>query len=305
MPVLIRAVKTPREHTTTLINDYCTAFDKACNRVPSPDDPDIIHEIRVSGRRLRTLLTLYRAFFDSKILYHWHQRIRAYTGTLGIAREYDGILAFLQELSHKKKFSRYTQILKLYGRYFHAKKTDLYRQLPADTAAFKKERVTRRILRTYQGHCLQKQDSLHAQVQKSIRKSAKKILAHSLTRTATIPRNKKLHRFRIEIKNFRYTLEIGARFYPARYTETIAVCIKLQNILGQIQDFHVWKKRMGTASIVLGKKGYTTDKQALGYRELTACKKLFSSYFKKKRARLYKKALKYSGKLSGRIRSFI
>lgn len=208
-------------------------------------DPDFIHQLRVSQRRLRALLKLFAPALPENFAGAWNARLRDNANRFGDARDLDVFHAELLEpvtpdgladpsamaaLSDTvraardaaRQFANHNLDMATQGRLLLAFTADLYR-LPlgslaaaADLRAFARLRLNR------------------------LRKRARRRAAAAATLEPT-----RLHALRIAFKLLRYGVEFFAPLFPARTTSRyLDGVVQAQTALGFLQDVDIAKQRL-------------------------------------------------------------
>lgn len=290
MPIHAPAVNRGQKKYEDLINQYCTAFADACDTIPSPENPEIIHKIRVCARRLRILLKLFDSLFPPAAARRWRMEIRDYTRMLGNAREYDCLIAFLNTLRTKREFLQQEKIIRKLYHYFKKANARIYFRIKKDAAVFKTKMIPQRIRDSFQTRREQKHALTNIDIQKNVRRSSKRIL-HALAGFKRSSKNSALHFLRIEIKKLRYVLEIAERIQPTAHYNAITLCAKDQDILGKIRDMHVWNKHIEDAFKRINEQVQPKKKNALSYHDLADGQKTLSRFLKVKHGQLCGKAM--------------
>ncbi len=218
-------------------------------------DPEPVHQTRVASRRLRAALGMFAECFDAKKTAAWRRRLRKLTRGLGIARDLDvqmmfveGVLAGLDAKDRGRRPGVERLLLRL-------------RQ--------DRDAVQRKVLRTLDG--LNKGDTLadmHGEVEKArfllrthdvplqspvvFERAAAHILRRKNELLAVEPALNDPqdihghHQVRIAAKRLRYTMEICAPVFGRQLDGAISAVKKVQSLLGDIHDCDVWVKDLGT-----------------------------------------------------------
>lgn len=66
-------------------------------KVKTNEDSEVLHKMRVSGRRLETVFKIYRRYFPKKEFKIHYQMLRKLLQSSGRVREYDIFISFLEE----------------------------------------------------------------------------------------------------------------------------------------------------------------------------------------------------------------
>ena len=225
--------------------------------------PDGIHDLRVSTRRLRAALDLWLEYAPGKKLDRCRKTLRKLGRRLGAVRESDMNLEQLSELARKR---------------------------PSDAAsiefvaASEARRRRRRAERLGKERARSDLSDLSAEIRSELEKalgsdaepaSLAAVARRELDRRVpplrglldaalTHPSAPDLHRFRIELKKFRYSVELCASAYDRRRLPRLLGRLKaLQDALGAAQDTRVLHERFAKERRELRKDGLSAAERAL------------------------------------------
>jgi CHAD domain-containing protein len=213
--------------------------------VREAEDIEFIHRMRVASRRIRSCLPLFEECFPSRKYKEWRKEIRNITRALREARDSDVQIAFLktyidklEEESLRPGVERF--LLRLRQR---------------------RERVQPRVIkaldRLFGGGVVEDMEKLCRKMRSGSRHAGtnspetyQNALVHITTRleeifdheaSVYIPENiEEHHAMRIAVKRLRYTMEVFSPLYEGELETQIAVCKKLQDMLGDLHDCDVW-----------------------------------------------------------------
>ncbi|MCZ7395956.1 MAG: CHAD domain-containing protein [Candidatus Methanoperedens sp.] len=211
--------------------------------VREAEDIEFIHRMRVASRRSRSCLPLFEECFPSGKYREWRKEIRNITRALREARDADVQIAFLKAYTEKLK----EESLRPGAQRFLLR----LRQ--------RRERVQPRVIKALDRLL---ESGVVEDMEKSCRKMRKgraevnspetyqKALVHITSRldeifaheaSVYIPENiKEHHAMRIAVKRLRYTMEVFSPLYEGELENQLAVCKKLQDVLGDLHDCDVW-----------------------------------------------------------------
>ena len=202
--------------------------------------------MRVASRRIRSYLPPFEECFPSKKYREWRKEIRNITRALREARDADVQIAFLKIYTEKLKEESFRPgaerfLLRLRQR---------------------RERVQPRVIkaldRLLESGVVEDMEKLCRRMRKGRRRQAsvnspdtyQKALVHITSRleeifaheaSVYIPENKEEHHaMRIAVKRLRYTMEVFSPLYEGELENQLAVCKKLQDMLGGLHDCDVW-----------------------------------------------------------------
>lgn len=228
------------------------------------EQPDAVHQVRVSARRLRSTLTAVRTVLDPDATLEAREELRWLGGELSVARDDEVALELLRRLA----------------------RTEPDELVLGPVAArlqqmqFQEERAgLDRALETLSGpRYLRLLDALHAMVadppftdragnrlepvlQEALRRSVRRLARHMATarRASSQDRHEALHAVRKAAKRVRYATEIAGSELPAA-KDVVRVAKRIQKVLGEVQDTVVTRelcRRLGVAAHAEGENGFT------------------------------------------------
>lgn len=206
----------------------------------SSHDPEFIHQLRVSQRRLRSLVRLFAPALPVEFVTDWQQRLRDNANSLGDARDLDVLcdeilapvagttpaeIAALARLTEHLNSARLAKRQETFDAFSPADQGRLL--LEYSTALH--ELPTNNLIGAADLHAFAalQLDGIHARVSKRY-KSARSLVLE------------KLHALRIALKGLRYGMEFFAPLMPAksvsRYLDSLT---RAQDALGFINDLDV------------------------------------------------------------------
>jgi CHAD domain-containing protein len=204
-------------------------------------DIEFIHRMRVASRRIRSCLPLFEECFPPKKYRQWRKNIRNITRALREARDADVQIAFLETYTEKLK----EESLRPGAQRFILRLRQRREKM--------QQRVIKAIDRLLESGVVEDIEKLCRKIQRGSVNSMEtyqKALVHITSRveeifahesSVYIPENiKEHHAMRIAVKRLRYTMEVFSPLYEGELENRIAVCKKLQDMLGDMHDCDVW-----------------------------------------------------------------
>jgi len=208
-------------------------------------DIEFIHRMRVASRRMRSCLPLFEECFPPKKYRQWRKEIRNITRALREARDADVHIAFLKTYIE----NLIEESLRPGAQRFLLRLRQRREQM--------QQRVIKAIDRLLESGVVEDIEKLCRKMRRGRRKADvnsletyQKALVHITSRldeifahesSVYIPENiKEHHAMRIAIKRLRYTMEVFSSLYEGELEDQIAVCKKLQDMLGDLHDCDVW-----------------------------------------------------------------
>jgi CHAD domain-containing protein len=193
-----------------------------------PEDPEAIHDLRVSIRRIVQAFKTFRELLDPGAIKHLRKRLRKLMDLCAAVRNCDVAITLLEEVG----LSASPSVSLLKKNRIEAA-AELRRRL-------KKERAKRQSAPDVRSHPKERDwkldRSLEANLQSFLPARARDFFDSGQAAISTQASYQRLHRFRLEAKRFRYTLELFERFYGSEMAQGSAVLKEFQDRLGAIND---------------------------------------------------------------------
>jgi triphosphatase len=205
--------------------------EEIASAVQHTDDPEAIHDLRVSIRRFMQCLHTFRGVFDPGPLKKLRRRLRKLMRRCGAVRTYDVALDVLREggITKGQTAARIAaarqEAEQTLGRYL--KKRNQWK-----TSTWN---LKLRAQSTARSDWNQKQD-LATNLRRILPQMAEEFFAAGNAAAAALDNSAALHRFRLHTKHFRYTLELFSPFYPEGLPQGLQALRGLQDRLGAIND---------------------------------------------------------------------
>jgi CHAD domain-containing protein len=221
---------------------YLVQWEQAAR---SSADIEGVHQIRVSFRRMRSAISLFRNAVSGEASNHWNEEMRWLAGQLGLARDLDVFIdETLNTLTGKLPLSGEEKLMELAighrDRVYRDEvcamlDSERYTRFKADFKSWCKEKA-------WEESCRNKKQqkrlgmNLVAYSRKLLDKQERRVLAagsHVDTNSAT-----EMHRLRIECKKLRYAAEFFRPVFAGMDT-FIGKMKGLQDLLGVMNDVAV------------------------------------------------------------------
>jgi len=257
-------------------------------------DIECIHKLRVTSRRIRAALSVFKSCFPKELQLRWRQEIRAITQSLGAARDLDVQILFLeqhlQSLSNAKDKNGIKYLLKEQRQHRAAIQPDVVAHLTQ-----LKESGVLEELREFCTKASSKDSpgfshtfTTYTTAQTHIRSRLADFfsLQEYVTQEDEI---KKHHQMRIAAKHLRYTMELFSSFYEDQLIWYITAIKQFQDFLGEMHDCDVWAGLIPTLLEEVRQKdkdktGNNTSKQD---SDIQAGLTSFLLFIRNRRHRLY------------------
>ncbi len=201
--------------------------------------------MRVASRRIRSCLPLFEECFPSKKYRQWRKEIRNITRTLREARDADVQIAFLKTYNDKLEeenlrpgAQRFLLRLRQRRERVQPRVIKAIDRLLEIGVVEDMEKLCRK-MRRGRRHSSVNSPEIYQKAIVHVTSRLDEISAHEAS--VYIPENiKEHHAMRIAVKRLRYTMEVFSPLYEGELENQIAVCKKLQDLLGDLHDCDVW-----------------------------------------------------------------
>ena len=193
-----------------------------------PEDPDAIHDLRVSIRRVVQAFKTFGELLDPAAIKKLRRRLHKVMDLCGAVRNCDVALVLLEQVGvttgasvSRLKKTRSEAAEKLHRR---LKKERHDRHAAPDRRSHPKEREWKL------------DQSFEANLSRAMPALAEEFFAAGTAALSAHANYQKLHQFRLQAKRFRYTMELFERFYGSEMAGGAGILKELQDRLGAIND---------------------------------------------------------------------
>lgn len=230
-------------------------------------DPEGVHQMRITIRRLRGALRVFRPLLSTRDARHFNGEFRWLARALGAVRDADvyreNFLTYLSKLDESDVRALESYEAHLQGvqqaareRLLEVLESDRYRQLLADFERFVTAGPSIGRRRRFGTLTIDYGAGIYvAAALDEMRERGRRIKRRSP--------EAKLHRLRIRAKRVRYLMEFFVEFYADKLKEPLKACKRLQNVLGEHQDAAVACKRLRAYAASLGPPAAEGERAAL------------------------------------------
>ncbi len=199
--------------------------------------------MRVASRRIRSCLPLFEECFPPKKYRQWRKEIRNITRALREARDADVQIAFLKTYTEKLEeeslrpgVQRFLLRLRQRRERVQPRVIKAIDRLLESDVVMDMEKLCRKMQK---GRAEVNSSETYQKALVQITSRLDEMFAHEAS--VYIPENiKEHHAMRIAVKRIRYTMEVFSPLYEGELEKQLAVCKKLQDILGDMHDCDVW-----------------------------------------------------------------
>lgn len=208
---------------TAVANEFLTA-SKLIQTYEINHDEETLHDIRVSIRKIRSILSLANDFYDLKIDNSLKKKLKNIFDKSSEVRDIDTFLLFLEKEEEKKIYNKLSE-----------KKELLLHELKASLHTLSRDKDIKESLK-----------KISSKLTKSDKEGIGEFLNEDFRSIffeyADVIREENLelehlHEMRKRCKKTRYRLEVVD---ASIFKENIALCKEFQDRLGKINDFRVW-----------------------------------------------------------------
>ena len=221
-------------------------FEGQIEGVMKSDDIEYVHKMRVTSRRLRAALPLFRSCFPEKEFKEWVSRLKKVTRLLANARDLDVQIAFIEQ--YNRKITSLTEKASLEA--LLKEHADRRKSIQSSVVSGLEKLEASDILQDIRRFCEQT-ISEHSSVtfdSNQVLEKASRHISFRLDDFLSMEKyvyleNKKLkhHQMRINAKKLRYTMEVFAPLYKNKLAKEIETITAFQDVLGKMHDCVVWE----------------------------------------------------------------
>jgi putative phosphoesterase len=226
-------------------------------------DVECVHKIRVSSRKLRTVLPLFQSCCPKKQYKHWFKEIKAIAILLSEARDLDVQIIFIQKYIKESPTERQC-LMPLLKNHKNKRKT-IQTTLTKGLANLQKSDVLTEI-----SNFLKQQNSSNTSNNSFnslsiIEKACWNIIYEIdtfLSQSEYVHQESAIlrhHDMRINAKQLRYTMETFASLYPNELTQEIQLIKNFQDLLGEMHDCDIWQEKLSPFIITQPKNSNQTQ----------------------------------------------
>ncbi len=203
-------------------------FGSEASKAAKSAGPDEVHDVRVSIRRLEQALEIFGEWLPAKRVERTGKRLEKTLKMAGEVRDRDIAMELTEDLQ-----------LEVHGSVRYVLQTD--RDTAADRFSAALQRIGERRVVARWSSLLRLDKTVEVSVLPDLaRTSLPPLAAQFITSGAELaghPKSRRrLHKFRVSAKRFRYSLEFLSDLYGPGMDERIATVRKIQTALGDLQD---------------------------------------------------------------------
>ncbi len=222
-------------------------FEDQIEGVMKSDDIEYVHKMRVTSRRLRAALPLFRFCFPGKEFKQWASQLKKITRLLANARDLDVQIAFIEQYTKKLKTAAEKACLETLLKDQKNCRESIQLSVVSGLQKLEASGVLQRT-REFCEEIVAEQSSAPFDSDQVLEKAHWHISFRlddflSMEKYVYLE-NKKLkhHQMRIYAKKLRYTMEAFAPLYKNKLAKEIKTITAFQDVLGEMHDCDVWEE---------------------------------------------------------------
>ncbi|XHH09104.1 MAG: YfcE family phosphodiesterase [Candidatus Bathyarchaeia archaeon] len=262
----------------TVLGKLLKGFESYIAGVIENTDVECVHKMRVSSRRIRAVMPLFKECYPKKKYKRWLKEIKTVTKLLSEARDLDVQTAFLQDYI-QKSHNEHQALMPLLKHHKNCRKT-----VQATVTKGLEKLQSSGTLKEINDYLKQathesSNDPLYSLILEKACKNITCMLDDLLSLSRYVHEESaslKHHEMRIKAKHLRYTMETFASLYKNGLEQEIGLMKGLQDLLGEMHDCEVWLGILSKFTIDQPEKG--NQKKPLKTVEFKQAANAFSMY---------------------------
>ena len=224
-------------------------IESQINGVEKSEDIEYIHRMRVTSRRIRAAMPLFKECFTKKCYKEWRNEIKKVTRFLGAARDLDVQIEFIKDYIKNLEPTEPKKGMEELLQRNVEQRTYLQSNVISGLQQLEKSKVLEEIRSFCEQIVMESTGNLFKLF--FVREKAFWQISSKLDELLALERyvhleNESLrhHEMRIQAKWLRYTMECYSPLYPDEFSGEIAMMKNFQDMLGEIHDCDVWIERI-------------------------------------------------------------
>ena len=268
------------------------AFEPQIDGVIKNDDIEYVHKTRVTSRRLRAAMLLFRECFPRKQSKEGYYEVRKVTRLLGDARDLDVQIVFVEQYMSKMGSATEKAGVDLLLKAHRDRRKNIQPEVVNGLEELKSTDVLGDLGRFCEKTVMEQSTEV-LDTDKVIEKAQWHIsfrLDDFLAMENCVHMEKealKHHEMRICAKKLRYTMESFASLYKNKFAEEIETVKAFQDVLGEMHDCDVWTQYIPKFIQEVNAKIKPKQKKKAGTSKTEKALLNFLNYVKKKRNEHY------------------
>ena len=220
-------------------------FEDQIEGVMKSEDIEYVHRMRVTSRRLRAALPLFRFCFPGKEFKEWAIQLKKVTRLLAEARDLDVQIAFIEQYMKKPKSTIEKSCVGILLQYHKDRRGSVQLSVVSglekleasdvlvDLRKFCEQTIIEQSNATFDSSQVLEKAQWHISFRLDDFLSMEKYVYLE-------SKNLKHHEMRIYAKKLRYTMEAFAPLYKNKLAKEIKTITAFQDVLGEMHDCDVW-----------------------------------------------------------------
>jgi CHAD domain-containing protein len=214
-----------------LISEHLDGVLKEQSGVIKNRNSEYLHRMRVSSRRLRTVLWVFKNSFSKKDYRYLRVNTRMLTRALGQARDLDTELIFLKEY----------RLVPALLKQRESKRKALQNKVVSAIRGFNQKHIAERLNKVSMTLPKLTKNDLQSIAHKKIKRCLEKLYVNKKY-VHDYKRHDELHALRIAAKHLRYTLESFEPLFENKLSIFRRKIEKIQALLGKMRNHQVWTR---------------------------------------------------------------
>ncbi len=259
------------------------------------DDIEYVHQLRVASRRIRATMSIFKPCFPKKNFKHWESEVRNITRSLGIARDTDVQIFFVENYLKNVR----SQATRFGVEYLLAKHRERRMVMQPRVISTLEQLLISQVLDEMIAQCntvLSQCASAEAGSLRSVgvlreaQRHILKRLRNFLDMKDCVHKEDAFllhHEMRIAAKHLRYTMEIFGTLYEDNLKQYVSVMKQFQDVLGEMHDCDVWIEYIPLFIETIKKEQVASEKKDLDVVSVEKALQVFLDHVKKRRHLLY------------------
>jgi CHAD domain-containing protein len=244
------------EHHCTEKNSYCRygaqtlvnilpSLEEQINGVEKGEDIEYLHKMRVTSRRIRAAMPLFKGCYPKKQFKTWLKEIKKVTRSLGEARDLDVEIIFLQEYLKSQAQLGSDSGVKLLHDSLTSRRIKIQATVVNELEELRNSGVLEEI-KDVSNQMFVKTTKEQPYPQAVLEEASGRISAKLddfLSMESCVHKKNAVqchHKMRIRAKWLRYTLEAFSPIYVENFSAEIKLVKRFQDVLGEMHDCDVW-----------------------------------------------------------------
>jgi CHAD domain-containing protein len=267
-----------------LLTRLMQAFENQISGVIEDKDVEFVHKMRVTSRKIRAVLPLFRSCYPKRKYKKWVSEIKPVTKLLGEARDLDVQIVFLQDyIKNNQQNKGLIPLLKLHK----DRRKTLQEGITEDLKKLQVSGVLTEII-NFSKKTTDELSQVPFDASSVIKKSSEHMtyrLDEFLALSGCVYQESEVlkhHEMRIYAKKLRYTMEAFSPLYKDGLEKEIRVLKGFQDLLGEMHDCDVWLNFLSNFAALK-----PTTQRELNSSEFKQAITQFSVYLKERKKSQY------------------